>query len=53
MRTLANERAKKYKIDLDKFPQKGFDNSECIGDSRNVKGSDGKVFKGLRLYGKQ
>ncbi len=42
----ANERAKKYKIDLDKFPQKGFDNSECIGDSRNVKGSDGKVFKG-------
>ena len=42
----ANERAKKYKIDLNKFPQKGFDNSECIGDSRNVIGSDGKVFKG-------
>ncbi|WP_292657310.1 nitrate reductase catalytic subunit NapA [Nitratifractor sp.] len=43
----ANERAKKnYPIDLDKFPQKGFDNSECLGDSRNVKGSDGKVFKG-------
>jgi nitrate reductase NapA len=42
----ANERAKKYKIDLDKFPQKGFDNSECIGDSRNVIGSDGKIFKG-------
>jgi len=42
----ANDRAKKYKINLDKFPQKGFDNSECIGDSRNVVGSDGKVFKG-------
>ena len=42
----ANDRAKKYKIDLTKFPQKGFDNSECIGDSRNVVGSDGKVFKG-------
>ena len=43
----ANERAKKkYPIDLNKFPQKGFDNSECLGDSRNVVGSDGKVFKG-------
>ncbi len=42
----ANERAKKYKIDLNSFPQKGYDNSECIGDSRNVVGSDGEVFKG-------
>jgi len=42
----ANERAKAYKIDLDSFPQKGYDNSECIGDARNVKGSDGEVFKG-------
>ncbi len=42
----ANDRAKKYKIDLNKFPQKGFDNTECLGDSRNVVGSDGKVFKG-------
>jgi nitrate reductase NapA len=42
----ANKRAKSYKIDLTKFPQKGYDNSECIGDSRNVVGSDGKVFKG-------
>ena len=31
---------------MTKFPQKGYDNSECNGDSRNVKGSDGKVFKG-------
>ena len=42
----ANEEAKSYKIDMDSFPQKGFDNSECIGDSRDVVGSDGKVFKG-------
>ncbi len=42
----ANDRAKKYKINLDAFPQKGYDNSECLGDSRNVIGSDGKVFKG-------
>ncbi len=42
----ANERAKAYKVDLNSFPQKGYDNSEVIGDSRNVVGSDGKVFKG-------
>jgi nitrate reductase NapA len=42
----ANKRAKEYKIDLNKFPQKGYDNSECLGDERNVIGSDGKVFKG-------
>jgi nitrate reductase NapA len=41
-----NDRAKKYKVNLDTFPQKGYDNTECIGDSRNVKGGDGKVFKG-------
>jgi len=42
----ANDRAKSYKIDLNKFPQKGYDNTECLGDERNVVGSDGKVFKG-------
>jgi len=42
----ANEKAKSYKLATDKFPQKGYDNSECLGDSRNVKGSDGEVFKG-------
>ncbi len=42
----ANKKAKSYKIDMKKFPQQGYDNSECLGDSRNVKGSDGKVFKG-------
>jgi nitrate reductase NapA len=42
----ANDRAKSYKVDTKSFPQKGYDNSECLGDSRDVKGSDGKVFKG-------
>ena len=42
----ANDRARSYKVDMDSFPQQGFDNSECNGDSRNVVGSDGKVFKG-------
>jgi nitrate reductase NapA len=41
-----NERAKKYKVDMDTFPQKGYDNSEANGDERNVIGSDGEVFKG-------
>jgi nitrate reductase NapA len=42
----ANEKAKSYKIDMNSFPQKGYDNSESNGDSRNVIGSDGKVWKG-------
>jgi nitrate reductase NapA len=42
----ANKKGKSYKIDMKKFPQKGYDNSECLGDSRNVLGSDGKPFKG-------
>ena len=42
----ANKDAKSYKVDTSKFPQKGYDNSESLGDSRNVKGSDGEVFKG-------
>jgi len=42
----ANDKAKSYKANTDTFPQKGYDNSEVLGDSRNVKGSDGKVFKG-------
>ncbi|MBL0721563.1 MAG: nitrate reductase catalytic subunit NapA [Sulfurovum sp.] len=39
-------KGKEYKLDMTKFPQEGYDNSECIGDSRNVTGEDGKVFKG-------
>ncbi len=42
----ANDKAKAYKLDANKFPQQGYDNSECLGDSRDVKGSDGEVFKG-------
>jgi nitrate reductase NapA len=42
----ANKEAKSYKIDLNSFPQKGYDNSDCSGDSRNVIGGDGKVVKG-------
>ena len=42
----ANKEAQSYKIDTKSFPQEGYDNSECNGDSRNVVGSDGKVFKG-------
>ena len=43
----ANAKAKKnYPLRLNEFPQKGYDNSEALGDSRNVLGSDGKVFKG-------
>ncbi|MEA2100378.1 MAG: nitrate reductase catalytic subunit NapA [Campylobacterota bacterium] len=42
----ANKEAKSYKVDTSAFPQQGYDNSECNGDSRNVKGSDGKVWKG-------
>lgn len=42
----ANKEAKSYKVDLNSFPQQGYDNSEVLGDSRNVVGSDGKVFKG-------
>ncbi|MDF1874456.1 nitrate reductase catalytic subunit NapA [Sulfurimonas sp. SAG-AH-194-I05] len=45
----ANEEAKSYKIDKGTFPQKGYDNSECNGDSRNVIGSDGTVFKGYNF----
>jgi len=42
----ANKKAKSYKVNTEAFPQQGYDNSEVLGDSRNVKGSDGKVFKG-------
>jgi len=41
-----NKIAKGYKLDQKDPIQKGYDNSECYGDKRNVVGSDGKVFKG-------
>ena len=46
----ANDRAKSYKIDMNDPIQAGYDNSECNGDSRNVIGSDGKVFEGYKFF---
>ncbi|AXX91424.1 periplasmic nitrate reductase subunit alpha [Malaciobacter molluscorum LMG 25693] len=46
----ANEKAKSYKLDENDPIQKGFDNTEAYGDSRNVVGSDGEVFKGYGFF---
>jgi nitrate reductase NapA len=46
----ANDIAKSYKLDQNDPIQKGYDNSEGYGDSRNVVGSDGKVFKGYGFF---
>ncbi len=46
----ANKRAKSYKLDQNDPIQKGYDNSEGYGDSRNVVGSDGKVFNGYGFF---
>jgi nitrate reductase NapA len=46
----ANKRAQSYKLDQNDPIQKGYDNSEGFGDSRNVVGSDGKVFKGYGFF---
>ncbi len=46
----ANESAKSYKLDHNDPIQKGYDNSEGFGDSRNVVGSDGKVFNGYGFF---
>ncbi len=46
----ANKIAKSYKLDQNDPIQAGYDNSEGYGDSRNVVGSDGKVFKGYGFF---
>jgi nitrate reductase NapA len=46
----ANDKAKSYKLDPEDPIQAGYDNSECLGDSRNVVGSDGKVFEGYGFF---
>ncbi len=46
----ANDRAKSYKLDQNDPIQKGYDNTEGFGDSRNVKGSDGEVWKGYGFF---
>ncbi|MEA3373173.1 MAG: nitrate reductase catalytic subunit NapA [Campylobacterota bacterium] len=45
-----NEYYRSFKIDMNDPVQKGYDNSECNGDSRNVVGSDGKVWKGYGFF---
>ncbi len=42
----ANDRAKSYKKDMNDPINAGYDDSDCNGDSRGVKGSDGKEWKG-------
>jgi len=46
----ANEKAKSYKIDMKDPIQTGYDNTDSNGDSRNVVGSDGKVFDGYGFF---
>ena len=46
----ANDRAKSYKLDQNDPIQKGYDNTEGFGDSRNVLGSDGKPWKGYGFF---
>jgi nitrate reductase NapA len=46
----ANEKAKSYKLDAEDPIQAGYDNTDGVGDSRNVVGSDGKVFKGYGFF---
>ncbi len=46
----ANEKAKSYKLSQDDPIQAGFDNTDGYGDARNVKGSDGKPWKGYGFF---
>lgn len=46
----ANEKAQSYKVDLNDPIQAGYDNTEAIGDSRNVTGSDGKPWEGYGFF---
>jgi nitrate reductase NapA len=46
----ANDFYRSFKLDPNDPVQAGYDNSECLGDSRNVVGSDGKVFKGYGFF---
>ncbi len=46
----ANKKAKSYKVDKNDPIQAGYDNTECSGDSRNVIGSDGKVWEGYGYF---
>lgn len=46
----ANDRARAYKKDLNDPIQAGHDDTECLGDSRGVIGSDGKEWKGYGFF---
>ncbi len=46
----ANDRARSYELDQKDPIQKGYDNTECSGDSRGVIGSDGKEWKGYGFF---
>ncbi len=46
----ANDIAKSYKYDQNDPIQRGYDNTEAAGDSRNVVGSDGKIFTGYGFF---
>ena len=46
----ANERAKSFKKDMNDPVQKGYDDTESLGDSRKVIGSDGKEWKGYGFF---
>jgi len=46
----ANERAKSYKKDMNDPIQAGYDDTESLGDSRGVIGSDGKEWKGYGFF---
>ncbi len=46
----ANKDAKTYKIDDNDPVQKGYDNTECKGDSRKTLGSDGKPWSGYGFF---
>ena len=46
----ANDEARSYELDMKDPIQKGYDNTDGIGDSRNVMGSDGKVWEGYGFF---
>ncbi len=46
----ANDEAKSFKYEAGVFPADNYQNSEVIGDKRNVMGEDGKPFKGYGFF---
>jgi len=46
----ANDRAKSYQKDMNDPIQKGYDDTESLGDERGVIGSDGKKWEGYGFF---